>query len=172
VFIRNIARILEGLIYILLGVAAATIIVIPFALPTDDFAELIEEVTEVLIFTIFILQPVPTILRKHINRSNNDNLIRLVYVLKNIHIALGILFIGLRILHMETNILFESLKWDIEIITSTLLSILLIPTIIYAQKPCPDDDGTGHARSQHLTQRHLLYRYLEQFRRSRIHIAF
>ncbi|MDD2490512.1 MAG: hypothetical protein PHY26_04615 [Bacilli bacterium] len=132
-FIKNIVRKLEGLIYILLGVVAATVVFIPFtSFSTDNLAEIIEEITEVLLFAIIILLPVPTIFNKYIKSPNYNSLNKIVYVLKNIHIALEILFIGLRILHMEINLLFESIEWDFEMVTSILLSLILIPTVIYA----------------------------------------
>jgi hypothetical protein len=132
VFIRNISRILEGLIYILLGVTVATIIITLFVLPTNDFAEVIEEITEISLFIIIILLPVPALSKKYISGSNDPGLIKLVYVLKNIHIALGILFVALHILHVEVNLLSESIEWSMETITSILFSIILIPTVIYA----------------------------------------
>jgi len=136
VFINNISKILEGLIYILLGVVVSTIIILLFSpLLSNDFAEGLEDFTEVSIFAIFLLQPIPSLLKKYVNSLNYSDLRQFLYkslcVLKNIHIALGILFIGLRILHVEINLLFDSIEWDMETITSILLSIILIPTIIY-----------------------------------------
>lgn len=132
-FIKNITRILDGLIYILLGVVAATIVIIPFtSFPTNDLAKIIEKITEISLFTIIILLPIPTILNKYINSSNENNLTKVVYWLKNIHIVLGIMFIGLRILHIEINLLFDPIVWNFEMITSILLTFLLIPTVIYA----------------------------------------
>jgi hypothetical protein len=132
VFIKNIARFLEGLIYILLGVIAATIIIIPFtSLLTNDLAKIIEKITEISLFIIIILLLVPTILNKYTKSSNYNNLTKTVYVLKNIHIALGIMFIGIRILHIEINIIFDPIVWNFEIVTSMLLNLLLIPTVIY-----------------------------------------
>ncbi|MDD2409935.1 MAG: hypothetical protein PHD03_04385 [Bacilli bacterium] len=132
-FIKNIARNFERLIYIFLGIIAATIIFIPFTpLPTDGLVEIIEEITEILLFTIIILLPAPTILNKYIKIPNYNSLNKVVYVLRNIHIALGVLFIGLRILHMEIIFLFESIEWNFEMITSILLSLILIPTVICA----------------------------------------
>lgn len=136
-FIKNISKILEGLIYILLGVVVSSIIIVLFSpLLSNDVVEALEDFTEVSIFAIFVLQPIPFLLSKYVNGLNDSSLkqflSKLIYVLRNIHIALGILFIGLRTLHVEINVLFDTIEWDIETITSILLSIVLIPTIIYA----------------------------------------
>lgn len=131
-FIKNILIVLEGLIYISLGVVAATIVIVPLTpLLTNHLVEGIEEITEILLFTIIILFPIPAILNRYISSSNHNALTTVVNFLKSIHIVLGILFIGLRILHVEVNFLFEPIVWNFEITTSILLSLLLIPTVIY-----------------------------------------
>jgi hypothetical protein len=132
VFIKYIAKVLEGLIYLLLGGVVAGIVILLFtSLPSDDLLNKIEEITEILIFTIFVLQPIPLILKKYVTSKNNNFLSKVVDVLKHIHIPLGILFIGLRILHIEVNLLYEAIECNFETITSILLSLLLIPTVIY-----------------------------------------
>jgi hypothetical protein len=136
VFIKNIARILEGLIYILLGVVAATIVITFFtSLPANALVKKVKEIIEASLVVILILLPVPTILNKYVNSPNGNGLkqflSKIVYGLKNMHIALGSLFIGLRILHVRINPLFESVTWNMETATSILLFIFLVPTVIY-----------------------------------------
>jgi hypothetical protein len=145
VFIKRLTRILEGLVYIILGVVVATIILMLFKYsPSDDLIGVLEDITEISLFTILVLLPIPFIFNKYLNSPNDNGLKRflskITYVLKNIHIALGILYIGMRILHVEINLLFESIKWNMESVTSTLLSILLIPTIIYGILRIKDSD--------------------------------
>lgn len=132
-FIKNITIFLEGLIYILLGTVVATIIIFTFSsLPTNDLAAIIEKITEVSLFLIIILLAIPAVLNKYINISNYNILSKVEYVLKNIHIALGIMFISIRILHMQIIFLFDQIKWNYEMVTSIILTLLIILTVIYA----------------------------------------
>jgi hypothetical protein len=125
-YIKIIAKILEGLIYILLGVVAATIVITFFtSLQANDLLKEVKEAIEALLVVILVLLPLPTILDRYVNKSILSN------TTKNMHIALASLFIGLRILHVRINLLFESVNCNIELITSILLFIILIPTVIY-----------------------------------------
>jgi hypothetical protein len=136
VFIKNISRILEGLTYLVLGVVAATIIITFFtSLPANDSLKKVKEIIEASLVIILILLPVPTMLNKYVNSPNcnvpKQFLSKVVYALKNMHIALGSLFIGLRILHVRINPLFEPVTCNMEVITSILLFVFIIPTVIY-----------------------------------------
>lgn len=134
-FISNITKYIKGLIYILIGVAVATIIIVfSKSLPENDFVEMIADIAEMSLFIILILQLIPTILRSYgcVYNDNGPNqfLSNLVYVIKNNHIALGCLFIALCILHIGTNCLYESIEWDMETITGILTIAFLIPAVI------------------------------------------
>jgi hypothetical protein len=126
------------ILYTILGLTIVTVIGFFFLKDVidEDVIEGIGEITGALLVLLLIVQLLPFIAREILKRPTLSPktrcwLEKVFLVLKPLHFVISYLFIGIVVLHLISNLCFDSFEWDMEVVTGIIYGLLVIITAIY-----------------------------------------